>query len=475
MQDNLSGMVVGVADIQPIFLYPNWLRVRLDPKLSQNGRELSEMLLRTVALVLRDVPPDRAMVRCDVVEGALHFTFASSPRAGDVEHALLTNTAARLAELHNRRVAAEIREQKAADAVPGFDFDREVDSCRYDIDLDRLMAGRFRRTDVDVFRFAQDADQMEQRIKNRDGESCRRIAHTLERLALSGSSRPLMEPTQDWRTKLDQMEIKYPNFAEVLQQVIRPHVALRAMGLLHRLPPVLIVGDPGIGKTRFANALADLMNVPPPLFLSIASESNGSALAGSSTFWSNAAPGQLFEMLAWGHGGHQPVANPLLVLDEVDKPNAGAFSPLGALYSLLEEHTSKNYVDQALPDLSFDASHLRVVGTANDVELVPAALRSRMLVFHIPNPSADQVATIAQEIFGELICKLGVAFSTLLPDVFVHAFKGMSPRTIKMAIEMALAGAIVAGRDYLVAEDWPCIKSQATSQRFRQPMGIVSG
>ncbi len=39
----------------------------------------------------------------------------------------------------------------------------------------------------------------------------------------------------------------------------------------------------------------------------------------------------------------------------------------------------------------------------------------------------------------------------------------------------ALAGAIVAGRDYLVAEDWPCIKSQVTSQRPRQPMGFVSG
>lgn len=475
MQDNLSGEVVGVADVQPIFLYPDWLRIRLDPKLSQNGRELSEMLLRTVALVLRDTPPDRAMVRCDVVAGALHFTFASSPRAGDVEHALLTSTAARLAELHNRRVAAEIREKKAADAVPGFDFDREVDSCRHDIDLDRLMAGRFRRRDVDVFRFAQDADQMEQRIKNRDGESCRRIAHTLERLALSGSSRPLMQPTQDWGTKLDQMEIKYPNFSEVLQQVIRPHVALRAMGLLHRLPPVLLVGDPGIGKTRFANALADLMNVPPPLFLAIASESNGSALAGSSTFWSNSSPGQLFEMLAWGHGGHQPVANPLLILDEVDKPSSGAFSPLGALYSLLEEQTAKNYVDQALPDLTFDASHLRVIGTANDVELVPAALRSRMLVFHIPNPSADQVTTIAQEIFDELIRKLEVSFSASLPDVFVHAFKGMSPRAIKMTTEMALAGAIVAGRDYLVAEDWPCIKSQATSQRSRKPMGFVSG
>ena len=60
------------------------------------------------------------------------------------------------------------------------------------------------------------------------------------------------------------------------------------------------VGGPGIGKTTFANALAALLGTPPPLFVSMAAETNGSSISGSSTFWSNSSPGQVFEFIAWG-------------------------------------------------------------------------------------------------------------------------------------------------------------------------------
>lgn len=468
MTTNLPENPVGVADVLPLFNCPEWLRIRLDSALSRDGRELSETFLRSVALILGRKPPRRAVVNFEGVGGALSIMFDISPRCTDLEHAVLANLADALQELHNRRVAAEVRESARAAEKPAIMFDPD------DFDLDACVTQLTHHTLVDVFRFAENAKQMEQRIKGRDGDAGRRVAQTLERLALSGTCRPLAAPPPDWHKRLDDFVQAFPNFSDVIETVIYPHVALCATGLRHRLAPILLVGGPGIGKTRFSNAMAELLGTPPPLFVSMAAETNSSTLAGSSTFWSNSSPGQLFESIAWGRAGHSPVANGLLILDEVDKANTTGYSALGPLYSLLEEDTARHFVDQSLPDLVFDASRLRIVATCNDAEEVPAPLRSRMLVFHITEPTADQLIVIAERILAEMAGKMEVPFRAELPQALDRQIKGMSPRSIKLLLEIAFARAVVAERDHLIPEDWPTLRGDMLSASRRHAMGFVA-
>lgn len=472
MTENLFDTTVGVADLRPLFQCPDWLSVRLDPELSRNGRHLSEIFVRAFALILGRRQPRRAAVSCVNVGGALHVMFDFSPRRSDLEHATITSLAEALQELHNRRLIAEIRDAKPQpmEEVPDFD----LPAVEGDFDLLSLVTGPRQCNPVDVFRFAENAEQLEQRVKGRDGEAGRRIAQTLERLALSGLSRPMASPPADWQRRLDTLVDGFPNFAQAIETAIRPHVALCAQGLPHRLAPILLLGGPGIGKTRFANALADLLGTPPPLFLSIAAETNSSTIAGSSTFWSNSSPGQLFESLAWGRAGHAPVTNGLVVLDEIDKANTVGYSALGPLYSLLEEHTAAHFVDQSLPDLEFNASHLRIIATANDLEEVPAPLRSRMLIFHIAQPSSTQLVSIAREILLELIRKMRVQFSAELPAALDHRIAGMSPRSIKLSMEIAFARAVGAGRGHLIVEDWPTLRMDGNATHRRAAMGFTS-
>lgn len=472
MTENLFDTTVGVADLRPLFQCPDWLSVRLDPELSRNGRHLSEIFVRAFALILGRRQPRRAAVSCVNVGGALHVMFDFSPRRSDLEHATITSLAEALQELHNRRLIAEIRDAKPQpmEEVPDFD----LPAVEGDFDLLSLVTGPRQCNPVDVFRFAENAEQLEQRVKGRDGEAGRRIAQTLERLALSGLSRPMATPPGDWQRRLDTLEDSFPNFQQAIETAIRPHVTLCAQGLPHRLAPILLLGGPGIGKTRFANALADLLGTPPPLFLSIAAETNSSTIAGSSTFWSNSSPGQLFESLAWGRAGHAPVTNGLVVLDEIDKANTVGYSALGPLYSLLEEHTAAHFVDQSLPDLEFNASHLRIIATANDLEEVPAPLRSRMLIFHIAQPSSTQLVSIAREILLELIRKMRVQFSAELPAALDHRIAGMSPRSIKLSMEIAFARAVGAGRGHLIVEDWPTLRMDGNATHSRAAMGFTS-
>lgn len=472
MTENLFEPTVSVAELLPLFQCPDWLSVRLDPELSRDGRHLSEIFLRAFTLILGRRQPRRAAVSCVNVGGALHVMFDFSPRRGDLEHSVIASLAEALQELHNRRFAAEIRDAKpqAVDELPDFD----LPPVEGDFDLLGLVTGPRQCSPVDVFRFAENAEQLEHRVKGRDGEAGRRIAQTLERLALSGLSRPMASPPGDWQRRLDTLEDSFPNFQQAIETAIRPHVALCAQGLPHRLAPILLLGGPGIGKTRFANALADLLGTPPPLFLSVAAETNSSTIAGSSTFWSNSSPGQLFESLAWGRAGHAPVANCLVVLDEIDKANTIGYSVLGPLYSLLEEHTAAHFVDQSLPDLEFNASHVRIIATANDFEEVPGPLRSRMLIFQIAQPSSTQLVSIAREILLELVRKMRVQFSAELPAALDHRIADMSPRSIKLSMEIAFARAVGAGREQLNAEDWPTLRMDGHATHRRAAMGFTS-
>lgn len=157
------------------------------------------------------------------------------------------------------------------------------------------------------------------------------------------------------------------------------------------MPPVLLVGQPGVGKTQFLRRLAGILNMQG-LFIDLAAETNGSALSGSSTFWANSQPGRVFEHLAWGEGGDfsRAVANPMIVLDEVDKAS-GAHSPVGGLFTLLEEDTATRFEDQSIPGVRLDLSRARFFLTANDITLIPEPLLSRVTTCPIEQPTPAQL------------------------------------------------------------------------------------
>ena len=71
-------------------------------------------------------------------------------------------------------------------------------------------------------------------------------------------------------------------------------------------------------------------------FISMSSLTAGWVLSGASSQWKGARPGKIFETLVDG-----PYANPVMVVDEIDKARGEhAYDPLGALYSLLEHDTA---------------------------------------------------------------------------------------------------------------------------------------
>lgn len=174
--------------------------------------------------------------------------------------------------------------------------------------------------------------------------------------------------------QLDALKAKYPNCKDFLDYVgsfamlgtKQPYPAFY-------FPPVLLVGVPGIGKTAVVNAVADLVGVGIRQ-VDMASTTAGMVLGGMSTQWSDAKTGVVVNLLR-----ENVAANPIVILDEIDKASSSAkFDPLGPLYNLLEQGTAAKFIDEAL-DLPSNAAHVLYVATANTLETIPAAMLSRLL------------------------------------------------------------------------------------------------
>lgn len=151
-----------------------------------------------------------------------------------------------------------------------------------------------------------------------------------------------------------------------------------------RVRPILLAGEPGVGKTQFALKLAKVLGVPMRKWSAGSSQASFQLTGGDSAFRS-ARPGMILEMLAKGSS-----ATPVLILDEVDKIGAdGRYPVTPVLLDLLEAESARTFQDTFLR-MQFDASRIIVVLTANDLDAVPPALLSRVEVFDIRAPAPEQ-------------------------------------------------------------------------------------
>lgn len=215
-------------------------------------------------------------------------------------------------------------------------------------------------------------------------------------------------------------------------------------------PPVLLLGAPGLGKTHFAKALAKVLGLPI-VTLSFDAGLTNAALLGSDRHWGNTHHGALFENLCLG-----TVANPLLLLDEIDKAPANRESyqsPLAALHSCLEPVSAVQVRDISV-DVSFNASHVLWLATANDSMSIPATVLSRFTTFHVLPPVGEDAYWLTL-----YLCKAVLASDrggiNLPSGEMRAALSVFSPRLQRSSLQTACQRARTAGRTELRAEDFP--------------------
>lgn len=249
---------------------------------------------------------------------------------------------------------------------------------------------------------------------------------------------------------------RFPQFAEVIDFYENTVISMAALGLAFEAPPVLLQGDPGLGKTYFASELAKLLDLPF-YEISLATSTSSFMLSGGNLQWSEGNIGFIASTLT-----ESPVANPIILIDEVDKARVGpGYNPMNVFYGLLEPHSAKRFRDEAL-EVELDASRIIWIATGNYIENIPAPIQSRMRVFEIHQPDAAKMAPVVLSIYDSI--RHSKPYGRLLdeamnPDV-IDVLAKRSPRSVRLAIEEAAFKAISEQRRGLRVSDLPSVKKE---------------
>lgn len=348
-----------------------------------------------------------------------------------------------LGQLNAVADAIKAHESKLIDHLPGGNWEdvgQEPEAC----------------TDIELFNF----DLLEARVDEVRRGSEAVLKAELAKARSLGPLRQVAKPPS--RSALDQLKEDFPHFESVLKLAEeRTAVSDLIPGRPYKLPPILLAGDPGVGKTAFAEALAATL-AQPIKRIDIAASSAGFAISGSHQSWSSAKHGEVWALL------QHHSASGVLLLDELDKAANSNFPVLGSLYSLLEPVSARHFVDEYI-QVPVDASRLTIIATCNDLDEIEPALLSRFQLFEIPRPTPEQIPAIARSVYAQLHAResWGAVYPETLPEEVLAVLGTYTPRELSGLLQGAVAHAAVRGRRRLLRED-VVAQSKAIAERRRR-------
>jgi len=240
------------------------------------------------------------------------------------------------------------------------------------------------------------------------------------------------------------LQSEFPWAQDAISVVMSDLLARKRHGVVRLgMAPIVLVGEPGTGKTRFAQRLGDLLDTPN-MVINLAGMGDVKVLKGLARGWSSNRASRMVEFIQ-----QTKVPNPLFILDEIDKARADSVNggdPQDALLDLLEPGNAKRYHDVYLL-AECDLSHCLYIATSNSLQALSEPLLSRLRPVLFPAPGREHTEVILRCIVRDLEVAWGLpAGAVTVSGQHAQLLQGLSAREMRRALLELLGQDVEAGR-----------------------------